>query len=238
MQSGKVLMLYLEPTPYLLGLIACLRQRWSAGLDVVFAGTNLSQRWELPLERDGLELLPHDRRQLWRRLRELIGSRRHCVIHLAGWGGHPALTMALLLAWWHGIAVTVESDTPLPPRLAWWKRGIKRLAYPLLFRLPALFMPGGTRQAAMLAHYGVPAARISIVGMTVDVTAISAHVRAIDPQQRTAIRERLGIVAGDVVLLYVGRMEPHKGIADLLEAFRGLGQPQARLLLVGEGSLS
>ena len=38
-------------------------------------------------------------------------------------------------------------------------------------------------------------------------------------------------------LLYVGQLEPHKGIADLLSAFASVKDPDARLSLVGNGSL-
>ena len=38
-------------------------------------------------------------------------------------------------------------------------------------------------------------------------------------------------------LLYVGQLEPHKGIADLLSAFASVRDPDARLSLVGNGSL-
>lgn len=53
-----------------------------------------------------------------------------------------------------------------------------------------------------------------------------------------ALRERLGVVDGPVVL-YVGKFSPGKGTADLIAASRLVAQgfPEAEFVLVGEGSL-
>lgn len=239
MSKGKVLAIYLEPTPYLLALLERLEQRWPAGLDVDFAGMNLSQRWELPLAKSSMQQLPSGWWPQFRHLNMRMHSGEYAVVHLAGWAGHPALPMALLLARLHGIAVSIESDTPLPPQSPWWKQLLKRMLYPLWFRLPALFLPGGTRQTQLLAHYGVPAEHIRIAGMTVDVAAISSYKNSITKDQRFAIRQSLGIAGTARVFLYVGRLEPHKGLQDLVDAFSQLedANRDAFLLLVGEGSM-
>ena len=60
-----------------------------------------------------------------------------------------------------------------------------------------------------------------------------------DPGAVTELREKLGIPAGAVVWLAVGRMSPEKGHADLLEAIAALqrdaAMPDFRLVLVGDG---
>ncbi|MEW9534455.1 glycosyltransferase family 4 protein [Microbispora sp. NPDC049125] len=52
-----------------------------------------------------------------------------------------------------------------------------------------------------------------------------------------ALRARLGIAAGDPVLLFVGRIERQKGVYPLLEAMRKIAPavPGLRLVIVGEG---
>lgn len=47
---------------------------------------------------------------------------------------------------------------------------------PVLFRIPRIFFPAGTPQAAYFMRYGVPRARIRIAQMTVDVRSIMAQV--------------------------------------------------------------
>ncbi len=55
------------------------------------------------------------------------------------------------------------------------------------------------------------------------------------PIDKTACRERLGIAEDDKVVLFVGRIDPIKGIDTLLDAFQitARNQPLARLALVG-----
>jgi len=75
-------------------------------------------------------------------------------------------------------------------------------------------------------HYGVPRDRMTVVHNGVDLEAF----RAAAPERDRA-REELGL--GGVVVAYVGRLEPHKGVGDLVEAMVGL---KAELLLVGDGT--
>lgn len=239
MSQGKVLAIYLEPTPYILALLERLEQRWPAGLDVDFAGNNLSQQWALPLAKSSMQFLPAGVWSLLRHLNQRMSSGDYALVHLAGWAGHPALPLGLLLARAHGIAVSMESDTPLPPVSPLWKQVFKRVFYPLLFALPALLLPGGTRQAQLFRHYGVKAERIRIAGMTVDVAVISRYRNAITPEQRAGIRQSLGIAGHSRVFLYVGRLEPHKGLQELISAFSQLhdANREASLLLTGDGSM-
>ena len=81
-----------------------------------------------------------------------------------------------------------------------------------------------------LAVLGVPRARIHLVPNGVD-TALFA------PRDRDEARRALGIPLGRPVVLFVGRLEPQKGLAELLEAWKSVrnARPDAILALVGEG---
>ena len=107
--------------------------------------------------------------------RALTRDRESTILHLAGWG-HPVLLGALLMARSLKIPVAVESDTAEGrPDRSWrhfWRHWVKKLLYPLLFRLPSRFLPGGTRQARYLGQYGVEQERMTIAQMTVDVCSI------------------------------------------------------------------
>jgi glycogen(starch) synthase len=74
--------------------------------------------------------------------------------------------------------------------------------------------------------YGVPRERMTVVHNGVDLKAFSDAAG-----EREAVREELGLEG--LVVAYVGRLEPHKGVLDLLQATEGLG---VQLLLVGDGS--
>ena len=130
-------------------------------------------------------------------------------------------------------------DTVVPFTQAWFKRVAKKLLYPMMFSLPSVFLPGGTRQKRYLQHYGVPESRIVVAQMTVDVEAIAKAVMAIPSEARRARRTALGIAEDECVFLFVGRLESTKGIAVLLEAFSMAfaNRANVRLLIAGDGAL-
>jgi|SRR5581483_2125669 glycosyltransferase involved in cell wall biosynthesis len=51
---------------------------------------------------------------------------------------------------------------------------------------------------------------------------------------RAQARERLQVGGDDVVFLYFGQVRPYKGVPELINAFKGLDCPQAKLFIVGE----
>jgi len=238
MNKGSVLVVYHEPTPYIMGLLERLGKIWPQGFEVIFTGVNLSQSWEISPEGANMQVLPRAPLAALALLARRIDQAG--LVHLAGWSGHPVMLTALALAFVKRVPVTIESDTPPPFHTRLWKQLLKQLCYPLIFRIPVMFFPAGTRQAQYLRQYGVPPARITIAQMTVDVTRITRHVQAVPDAARTALRQGFGCGTGDCVFLFVGRLEPSKGIAELIAAFAMLakGNVQPRLVIVGDGSLA
>ena len=57
-------------------------------------------------------------------------------------------------------------------------------------------------------------------------------------QERAAARERAGAGPGDTLFLFVGRLEPEKGVDVLLDAWRTSGLEGARLAFAGDGPLA
>ena len=228
------LLIFIEPTSYHLPLWREIKASASVEMRVIFLAENLTQPWNLDLQDDPTaEVLRGSWAVKLVRLWQLIGRRDVELVGLAGWG-HSLLMAALLFAGLRRIPVTMESDTQYEPAAAWWRRVLKRLVLPVLFRVPRLFFPTGTRQAAYFMRYGVPRARIRIAQMTVDVRSIMARVDRYRAQAASAS-------GGDkpTVFLYVGRLEPHKGIQDLLDAFVDLPQEDGKshLIIVGDGSM-
>jgi len=231
-------MIYIEPTPYVLALVHQIVSFAGAPVDVLFIGANISQPWDLSLDGIPASYLPHGTIAACRCIAKKLSSAKYSVMHLAGWG-HPVLLSALIVARLTGIPVSVETDSAMPVTQPWFKRVAKKLLNPLLFSLPVVFLPGGTRQERYLHHYGVPESRIVVAQMTVDVIAITKATMAISPEARRAQRTALGIAADECVFLFVGRLEPVKGIAVLLDAF-SLAYAKMRnvqLLIAGDGLL-
>ena len=136
--------------------------------------TRVTQPWDYHAGKPGERILPSGHLRAVRAIRQLLASNDYDLLHLAGWG-HPVLLGALAIGFWFGLPVTVETDTPLPRTLPIWKRLSKEILYRPMFKLPAVFLPAGTRQAAYLRRYGVEEARIRIARMTVDVTKIFSY---------------------------------------------------------------
>ena len=239
MKPLRIVMVYIEPTPYIIALIDTLRRVCGGSIEVYYITTDLSQPWELRLESEHARMLPRGffarMQTLWL---ALTHDRKHTILHLAGWG-HSVLLGALLLATLLRIPVAVESDTAEGRSNGSWRRGLKKLLFPPLFQLPSRFLPAGSRQAHYLAHFGVKQERMTVAQMTVDVCAIRRFCAKDREAVRSAARARWGISADERVVLYVGRLEVYKGLQELLSAFARavIAEKDLRLVIAGDGSL-
>jgi glycosyltransferase involved in cell wall biosynthesis len=237
--TPRIVMIYIEPTPYIVALIDKLRPIWDEPIKVYYVRTDVSQAWNLQMDKQQGEILPAGyfakMQVIWL---ALTGDRRRTILHLAGWG-HPALLGAMLAAAALRIPVAIESDTAEGRADGGWRAVFKRMLYPRLFRLPRRFLPGGTRQARYLARFGVKPERMTVAQMTVDVCAIRRFCATDREGLRLAARARWGISADARIVLYVGRLEDYKGIDVLLAAFSRFAEKEkdARLVIAGDGSL-
>jgi glycosyltransferase involved in cell wall biosynthesis len=234
-QNLRVLMIYIEPAPYILDLIRGLREEHpQLKLHVLFITQIASQPWGDMPEIDGQELLPAGRRQALSRIRSAIGAGGLDWLHLAGWG-HPLLKAALRYGKMAGLRISMESDSQNPFVESGWKRSLKALLYPRLFADVDLFFPGGSRQKRYLCGFGVRESKLRIAQMTVDVDRIIGMAEEIR-ERRAVILSTLGLAKAETLFVFVGRLEPYKGIELLLKAFANINVPNTGLLIVGDGS--
>ncbi|HEY3064353.1 MAG TPA: glycosyltransferase family 4 protein [Methylomirabilota bacterium] len=80
--------------------------------------------------------------------------------------------------------------------------------------------------------YGVPRGRVSVVYNGVDLERFHPRGRAGHAAQ---VRGEAGLPAGVPVLLFVGSGFARKGLATAVEALAKLGDPSARLVVIGKG---
>ncbi|HKW52015.1 MAG TPA: glycosyltransferase [Candidatus Eisenbacteria bacterium] len=104
----------------------------------------------------------------------------------------------------------------------------------LLYALPIdsiLAISGGVRDA--LIGSGVPASRIQVVPSGIDLEPFQA------PFDRPAVRRRLGLTDGELLILNVAALAPHKSQTDLLRAAASARarRPDLRFWIAGEGPL-
>jgi len=231
---SRVLMVYNEPTPYLLGLIKNLHECWPGTIDIFFLYENLSQHWDVELP-GKCAVLPKNWFARMRFFCTLLIKQRYDFIHLAGWG-EPLMHFFILIGKLTGTPLSVESDTPFLPHKKSLKSVLKQLIYPVLFKQFKLFLPGGTKQAKYFEYYGVNPTKIYPVQMTVDTNNIKKYASILTAENRQQFRQQYSLHDHDVVFLFVGRLVQHKGLKDLIEIFNRTSQA-ARLLIIGEGPM-
>ena len=233
--DNKILMIFIEPTPYILDLIAILNTVWLGQIDILFLKKNFSQDWGLSIKKN-YHLWSNNPFIIIPTLYQRLVKEKYKLIFLAGWI-HPVCLTFMILSKFFGIPVIVDSDTPLFSSTPRWKQIIKRMIYPILFKMPTMFLPAGKRQANYLAHYGVPPNKIILEKMTVDVIEIQRYIRQLKEDSLEHFRKRFGLSTDDFVFLFVGRLIERKGIKELLQAFSKINRRQAKLIIVGDGPL-
>lgn len=227
-----------EPSLDLTVYFACLpdAQAQGAGFGIPFA-------WDIPLL-DGYrwECLPNRRARP--RLDRFFGSstpgvgrvlaaRKPDAVLVTGWNAWPLLQAILACRRLH-LPVLLRGDSnalrdrPAPARFL----------HRRLFGQVAAFLSVGRSNRDFYAANGVPAARIFDVPHFVDnarFAASAAEARA----QRAVLREQWRIPPGALCVLFVGKVEPKKRLADLVHAAAAAAAQGVRLhlLVVGEGPL-
>ena len=122
--------------------------------------------------------------------------------------------------------------TPLDGRM--WKRGVKRVVWPLLFRLAdqVIVPSSGTRE--LMLSLGLPNDRVTLTPYSVDNDWWIHKSAEVD---RASVRAAWGASAADAVILFCAKLQPWKRPLDLLRAFAKAKLSNALLVFAGEGPL-
>ena len=115
-----------------------------------------------------------------------------------------------------------------------WKRPLKRLLWPALFRLAdqVVVPSSGTRD--LMLSLGIAEKRITLTPYVVDNNWWLAQSARVD---RESIRASWGATKSDVVTLFCAKLQPWKRPRDLLNAFSKATPSNALLVFAGEGPL-
>jgi glycosyltransferase involved in cell wall biosynthesis len=154
--------------------------------------------------------------------------------------GYTPLLMLRTLAYARrrGLKVFMMTDSELLHKRARWKRVIKALVLPTLFRQVTGFLTIGDNNERYLRKYGVPERRLVRGGYPTDEDRFLA-VREQRKECRTRARRAWGIPPDAFVALFVGKLIPRKRPCDLAEAvvrLRG-AHPSAMAVFAGDGEL-
>jgi glycosyltransferase involved in cell wall biosynthesis len=115
-----------------------------------------------------------------------------------------------------------------------WKRSVKRLLWPALFRLAdqVIVPSSGTRD--LMRSLSIPDPQITLTPYVVDNDWWLAQSARVD---RDSIRASWGASKSDVVILFCAKLQPWKRPQDLLSAFSRANLSNALLVFAGEGPL-
>ena len=80
---------------------------------------------------------------------------------------------------------------------------------------------------------GRPMDTVHVLPNGIDVERFSHHL---SPEEKAALREKLGIPAENRVLVFTGRIVPYKGVRELLAAVDALEETDVTLLVVGSAN--
>jgi len=82
-------------------------------------------------------------------------------------------------------------------------------------------------------RYGIPESKITVIYNGIDLDRFN-----VPEAKRAALRKKLGYTDKDIVVSYIGRVEPHKNIPSLIQAIIGMkGHEDVKLMVVGDGNV-
>jgi len=169
---------------------------------------------------------------LWKTIRD---GHFDAIIALTGYK-RPAFWISRAAAASHRVPFFFGTDTfTLEPRDgSRWKVAVKRLLWPLLFRLASQVIVVSTAGRELMESLGIPSHRIALLHNTVDNDWWTAASSAVD---RAAVRRSWGVNADEKVILFCGKLQEWKRPSDLLLAFAKAAVPDSTLIMIGEGPL-
>lgn len=164
-------------------------------------------------------------------LREL--DRRYDAVLVHGWWGLSTF-LAFLTARARRLPVLLHSDKNVIETRSPWRRGARDFLLKRFFRRVKAFLVIGQRNAAFYRRLGVPEEKMFLTPLAVDNAFFRAEAHRLRSERYT-LRHQYGIPPEATVILFVGRLDPQKGLQDLLSAFGELTDDSAQLILVGDG---
>jgi len=169
---------------------------------------------------------------LWKLIRE---GRFDAVLCYASYT-RATFWIAYFAAKFSGSAFLFGTDTvtlsPLDGRM--WKRQVKRIAWPVLFRLADQVIVPSSGTQELMRSLGLPNHRVTLTPYVVDNDWWLAQSAAV---HRTAVRENWSAAPDDTVILFCAKLQPWKRPSDLLQAFARAIPAKGLLVFAGEGPL-
>ena len=115
-----------------------------------------------------------------------------------------------------------------------WKIPVKKILWPLLFRLADQVIVPSSASVQMMRELSIPEDKISLTPFVVDNDWWTGQSRRTD---RRSTRAAWGVSERELVVLFCAKLQDWKRPLDLLRAFAKAGMPDSVLIFAGEGPL-
>jgi len=169
---------------------------------------------------------------LWKLIR---GGNFDAILCFTGYLNATFWIAHFAARWWHSaflFGADTTTLTPLDGRM--WKRRVKRVVWPLLFRLADQVIVPSSRTRDLMLSLGLPGDRVTLTPYSVDNDWWIQQSAQVD---RSAVRASWGISSSDAVILFCAKLQPWKRPLDLLRAFAKAQLSNGILVFAGEGPL-
>jgi glycosyltransferase involved in cell wall biosynthesis len=249
--TGAPRLYYLDdiPTPYRLGVLKLVADRWRGAFRLGFcAASEPGREWTLDFEDIDHEFL--EGRQ-WRPPRQTnpfsikwnpgvtraLAAFRPDVVILSGYV-HPTMWQAARWCVRNNVPYGISCETSArSSATSGWRWFVKRAVAGWMVRHMAFGLPVGREAGAYLARFGPSEAPMHFFPNTPDTSLIVAEAdRLAAIGGEAALRAKLGIPEKAPILLFVGRLVDPKRPGDALTAFRQTSAAHdGVLVVVGDG---
>lgn len=171
--------------------------------------------------------------ELWNEIR----SGRYDAVWLHGYG-YAAYVLAFIAAKSKGLPVYLRSETHLGLGRSRWRRRLRDGVLSVAYRFVDGLLAIGTANHAYYRSLGVPEHKIHAVPYTVDNDRFITAAR-LDPDERTALREKLGLPTNIPVVMYASKFMRRKHPESVLLAAAKLRDDglEVAVLMVGAGEM-
>ncbi|MAZ78161.1 MAG: hypothetical protein CMF39_05735 [Legionellaceae bacterium] len=142
--------------------------------------------------------------------------------------------IALISAKILGKKIIFKGESDLLAKRSFFKEIIKKVYVKTFFNRVDYFLYSYKKNAEYYCHYGASRRSLYFMPCAVDNEYFQAIAANLDRQEE---RGRLGFAEDEVVMLYVGRLEPRKQPDLLLRALSHFCKTKIRLVYVGDGSM-
>ncbi len=115
-----------------------------------------------------------------------------------------------------------------------WKLWVKRIVWPVLYRLADQVIVPSTGTFELMRSLGIPSEQITLTPFVVDNDWWKAQSRKVD---RNALRTVWGATPSSKIILFCAKLQPWKRPLDLLKAFAAANAPDSLLVYAGDGPL-